>query len=166
MWAERELYYLYPHHFKEQAQCNNAILECAAILGVDRESLNLRASARGLYSGAIRLVEPGIGLIDGTVAEPMPISSLWLTNPSVEFDTRGARFILVVEKEGALTITYPFCVVDTRRSNNHHFVSFRTRNILSSGRRQILEPTSLCYSHGPWLSRSCNSGSRAPGMHL
>ena len=98
---ERELYYVYPHHFQTQQQCNNAILECASLLGVEREDLNLRASSRGLYAGVVRVLEPGIGEIDGiSLSDPMPISSNWITNPEVHCDPTGAQFILVIEKEG------------------------------------------------------------------
>jgi len=100
--TQREIYYVYPHHFKTQAQCNDAILECASLLGVEREQLNLRASSRGLYAGMVRVWEPGIGEVDGTlVKDPMSISSHWITDPAVPCDASGARFILVVEKEGA-----------------------------------------------------------------
>lgn len=44
--TQRELYYMFPNHFKDQSICNEAILQCAGLLGVDRESLNLRASSR------------------------------------------------------------------------------------------------------------------------
>lgn len=71
------------------------------MLGVERENLNIRASSRGLYAGRIRVVEPGVGVIDGTlVAEPMSISSHWITQPSLDCDKLDAQFILVVEKEG------------------------------------------------------------------
>jgi len=84
-----------------QAQCNDAILDCANVLGIERESMNLRASSRGLYAGMLRLWEPGIGAIDASSCEPMSISSHWITNPSMKADPIGARFILVVEKEGS-----------------------------------------------------------------
>jgi meiotic recombination protein SPO11 len=44
--------------------------------------------------------EVGIGVVDGTQCDPMPISSHWITNPAIEFDVGSAQFILVVEKEG------------------------------------------------------------------
>jgi DNA topoisomerase VI subunit A len=97
---------VYPHNFKNQAQCNNTILECASLLGVDRESLHLRASSRGLYAGMIQTSEPGIGWIDGTKAEAISISSNWITNSEVQCEVTGAKCILVVEKEGAGSRTH------------------------------------------------------------
>jgi meiotic recombination protein SPO11 len=102
--TQRELYYMFPNHFKDQSTCNEAILQCASLLGVDRESLNLRASSRGLYSGLIRVWEPGIGVIDGSSCDPMSISSHWITNPNMQCDPSRAKFILVVEKEGKYLI--------------------------------------------------------------
>ena len=99
--TQREVYYSFPNHFANQSQCNDAILDCASLLGVDRERLNLRASSRGLYSGVIRLWEPGLGTVDGTtVVDPQSISSHWITNSTMNVDVSRARFILVVEKEG------------------------------------------------------------------
>lgn len=98
--TQRELYYMFPNHFKDQGSCNEAILQCASLLGVDRESLNLRASSRGLYSGLLRVWEPGIGVVDSSTCDPMPISSHWITSPNMQCDPSRAQFILVVEKEG------------------------------------------------------------------
>ena len=99
--TQRELYYVFQSHFQIQKQCDGAILDCASLLGVDRERLNLRASSRGLYGGCIRLWEPGLGYVDGTmVRDALSISSHWITNPAMTVDVTNARFILVVEKEG------------------------------------------------------------------
>ncbi len=75
-------------------------MECASLLKVERENLNIRASSRGLYAGRIRVNEPGIGIVEGEICEPMSISSHWITNPSIECDVLDAVCILVVEKEG------------------------------------------------------------------
>ena len=99
--TQREVYYSFPNYFKNQQQCNDAILDCASVLGVDRERCHLRASSRGSYSGSIRLWEPGLGIVDGTaVSDAMSISSHWITNPNMEVDVSHARFILIIEKEG------------------------------------------------------------------
>ena len=101
--TQRELYYSYPLHFKTQMQCNEAILDCAALLGVEREALNLRASARGLFAGNITVVEPSLGFeVDGREVEDagQPISSQWITNSAVQCSPTDARCVFVIEKEG------------------------------------------------------------------
>jgi hypothetical protein len=54
----------------------------------------------------IQTSEPGIGWIDGTKAEAISISSNWITNSEVQCEVTGAKFILVVEKEGAGSRTH------------------------------------------------------------
>lgn len=102
--TQREVYYSYPRHFKNQAECNSAILDTARLLGVERESLHLRAGNRGLFAGLIRVTEPGLGVVDGANTPESigwSISSQWLTNAQVQCEVHpNVLFILVVEKEG------------------------------------------------------------------
>jgi DNA topoisomerase VI subunit A len=71
------------------------------MINCEREDLNIQASNRGLYAGLIRRFEHGVGIVDGTEADPMPINSNWITNPFIQCESTSARFILVVEKEGS-----------------------------------------------------------------
>ncbi|CAM9155687.1 unnamed protein product, partial [Choristocarpus tenellus] len=82
--------------------CNDAILDCCAILGEPRHCLGIVASARGFFGGRIKI--RGEGCVDwqdpqGTGGSSgLAVTSDWLTK-TLEMQS-DARCILVVEKDG------------------------------------------------------------------
>jgi len=98
--TQRELYYSFVNFFKDQKECNEAILDCAAALGVTRTELGIYASSKGYFVGNI-VVKFGNNWIDCSSLENtsgMIISYDWVT--SEQHFTSSARYIIVVEKDG------------------------------------------------------------------
>jgi len=102
--TQREVYYALTHLFKRQASCNAAILDGAALLGVDRMSLGLFASAKGFVTGALGVRAPGTAeYIDCRTlgsSNGMSISGGLALGQSHALRNFGARAIIVVEKDG------------------------------------------------------------------
>ncbi|CAM9782536.1 unnamed protein product, partial [Laminaria digitata] len=100
--TQREIYYTYVKHFASQTKCNEAILDCCALLGEPRHCLGIVASPRGYLAGRISI--RGQGFEDwqdprstgGTSG--LAITADWLTRP-LELKS-DARYVVVVEKDG------------------------------------------------------------------
>eukprot|EP00752_Nemacystus_decipiens_P009762 g8718.t1 len=100
--TQREIYYAFVKHFANQTKCNDAILDCCALLGEPRHCLGIVASSRGYLAGRISI--RGEGFEDwqdprstgGTSG--LAITSDWLTR-SLELKS-DARYVVVVEKDG------------------------------------------------------------------
>jgi meiotic recombination protein SPO11 len=106
--TNREVYYFYVTHFRNQKECDLAIQDAACILQVPRNSLGLKASPRGWFCGDIQLLQKGDNnvILDGRALQSVqgsPVSSDWLKPASQRnftVQTTAAECILVVEKEG------------------------------------------------------------------
>lgn len=102
--TQRELYYTLTHLFKRQATCNSAILDAAAVLGVDRCSLGIFASAKGFVTGAIGVRAPGNGsyldLRTRGTSNGLSISANLALTQTHALRSLGARAVIVVEKDG------------------------------------------------------------------
>jgi len=113
--TSRELWYHYKTSrecFKSQADCDRAVLDAAALLGVARHQLGIVGAAKGLFAGYFRFRplgslmawtecnasggEGGGGGGGGTL-----IDSRWITEV-MEIECAGGhrpRYVVVVEKE-------------------------------------------------------------------
>ncbi|KAL3803728.1 hypothetical protein HJC23_003782 [Cyclotella cryptica] len=116
----REVYYVFVTHFRNQKECDSAILDVARILGVPRRALGLSASPKGWFCGCVEVTRRGTlpsgkdisGSIDGTALssiQGLPITREWIerddegfTEDGVEIKvaSKDAKVIVVIEKEG------------------------------------------------------------------
>ncbi|KAL7475194.1 hypothetical protein ACHAW6_001120 [Cyclotella cf. meneghiniana] len=116
----REVYYVFVTHFRNQKECDSAILDVARILGVPRRALGLSASPKGWFCGCVEVTRRGTlpsgkdvsGSIDGTALssiQGLPITREWIgrddegfTDDGVEIKvvSKDAKVIVVIEKEG------------------------------------------------------------------
>ena len=115
----REVYYFFVTYFKNQRECDTAILDAARLLGVSRIRLGLTASPKGWYCGSVivhtRNDNDGEMLVvDGTrppcMIQGIPITREWIdheitSNSNVVsiLPSSEAKCILVIEKEGIYT---------------------------------------------------------------
>ncbi|KAL3776473.1 hypothetical protein ACHAWO_007553 [Cyclotella atomus] len=116
----REVYYVFVTHFRNQKECDSAILDVARCLGVPRRALGLSASPKGWFCGSIEITRKGTlpsgkdvsGSIDGTALssiQGLPITREWIDRDANGFTEEGveikvtskdAKVIVVIEKEG------------------------------------------------------------------
>ncbi|CAM9225290.1 unnamed protein product, partial [Scytosiphon promiscuus] len=100
--TQREIYYAFVTHFANQTKCNDAILDCCALLEEPRHCLGIVASSRGYLAGRIAI--RGEGFHDWQDprstggSSGLAITSDWLTR-SLELKS-DARYVVVVEKDG------------------------------------------------------------------
>jgi len=128
--TNREVYYYYVTHFRNQKECDSAIVDVSNLLQVPRISMGLCASPRGWFSGMLKvsrrvqgsnMQQPQYTVQDGSVPptiQGFPITREWMDlaaafmtptldhsiRLSSEFEiTSDAKCIIVVEKEGIYT---------------------------------------------------------------
>ena len=99
----REVYYVFVTHFRNQRECDVAIWDAAALLGVSRIALGLTASPKGWYCGCLTITNATSDLktdaMSLTSAQGLPITKEWLEKQKFRL-TSTAHCILVIEKEG------------------------------------------------------------------
>jgi meiotic recombination protein SPO11 len=128
--TNREVYYYFVTHFRNQKECDSAILDVSNLLGVPRISMGICASPRSWYSGNLKTrrrvmngsnSQPIHTIVDGRMAPTVqgyPVTREWIDlaaawmSPELEYSRQllsnveistDAKCILVVEKEGAFT---------------------------------------------------------------
>ncbi|GAA5925296.1 DNA topoisomerase (ATP-hydrolyzing) [Sporobolomyces koalae] len=93
--TKRDLYYRDVALFKNQQTVDTILEDLSATLQVRRSDLNVIATSKGLFSGALQLVmEDGTeksGSLEGTLVPPGPTIA--------RFQAGGAAWVLVVEKD-------------------------------------------------------------------
>ncbi|GAA5957960.1 hypothetical protein JCM8115_001086 [Rhodotorula mucilaginosa] len=97
--TKRDLYYRDVQLFRKQQVVDAMIDDIAATLGVRRSDLNVVATSKGLFSGALRLVSQDGSALDGTeqgALIPPSQKIAW-----IELDQ--VRWILIVEKDAVFS---------------------------------------------------------------
>ncbi len=100
----REVYYHFVTHFRNQAECDKAIWDLAAVLRIPRSALGLAASPKGWCCGCLELYDKQTGdlMWNGRVLDVHGIA-ITMSLLRAEIHTEDARCILVIEKEGVYT---------------------------------------------------------------
>lgn len=101
MATQREAYYVLTQHFRNQGEFNDTLQDVVALTGCARSSLGLCASSSGAIAGLLLWKDDGGEPIDcSTGASGIRIPGI-ITG--VKFESLGARYILVVEKDAVFT---------------------------------------------------------------
>jgi meiotic recombination protein SPO11 len=101
MATQREAYYCLVQNFKDQNEFNCILQDVVALTQCSRSSLGISASGSGYIAGLVLWKETGSDPYDCSTSDsgkqiPGVVSS-------VEFESLGARYILVVEKDAVFT---------------------------------------------------------------
>ncbi|KAJ4148422.1 hypothetical protein LMH87_002892 [Akanthomyces muscarius] len=95
--TKRHIYYQHQELFETQRVVDELVDDLAYTLGTDRDDLNITASSKGLVSGCMVIRLRSSQVLDASQSE------LGITIPSSRsvtcIETRGARWLLVVEKD-------------------------------------------------------------------
>ncbi|XP_020269855.1 meiotic recombination protein SPO11-1 isoform X2 [Asparagus officinalis] len=98
--SKRDIYYMKPSFFREQAVVDRAINDICILLKCSRHNLNVVPVGKGLVMGWLKFIEGGREIYcirNPNTAYPIPVSV-----EDVEGIVSVARYILVVEKETVL----------------------------------------------------------------
>ncbi|ONK67424.1 uncharacterized protein A4U43_C06F20110 [Asparagus officinalis] len=121
--SKRDIYYMKPSFFREQAVVDRAINDICILLKCSRHNLNVVPVGKGLVMGWLKFIEGGREIYcirNPNTAYPIPVSV-----EDVEGIVSVARYILVVEKEtGKIDVLFlrhlvdqlqlpVFCLVDS-----------------------------------------------------
>lgn len=99
--TQREAYYCLVQHFKTQAEFNDTLQDVVALTGCARASLGICASSSGAVAGCLLWKDEGGEPIDcSTTVGGKRIPGVI---DGVTFQSLGARYILVVEKDAVFT---------------------------------------------------------------
>ena len=92
--TRREVYYMSAHYFREADECYSSLARAGALLEVSREALGVIAAPRGRVAGLLSVAGEDLAASGRAAALP---SDAALAAPVIA--SRGARFLLIVEKE-------------------------------------------------------------------
>uniref|UniRef100_A0A453LU37 Spo11/DNA topoisomerase VI subunit A N-terminal domain-containing protein n=1 Tax=Aegilops tauschii subsp. strangulata TaxID=200361 RepID=A0A453LU37_AEGTS len=103
--SKRDIYYMYPSMFVEQAIVDRAINDICILFKCSRHNLNVVPVAKGLVMGWIRFVEGEkkvYCITNVNAAFPIPVSI-----EAIKDVVSVAHYILVVEKEAGCSSVWP-----------------------------------------------------------
>ncbi|XP_064394698.1 uncharacterized protein LOC135341935 isoform X3 [Halichondria panicea] len=98
--TQREAYYCLVQHFKNQSEFNDTLQDVVALTGCARSSLGICASSSGAIAGRVQWLEGGETIDCSATTGGKLIPGVI---EGVRFESLGARYILVVEKDAVFT---------------------------------------------------------------
>jgi DNA topoisomerase VI subunit A len=101
----RDIYYNDVPFYKNQVAVSNALSHACRLLRVDRSSLNIEPTAKGLVVGDISIAVDGLSFLTFDAASSKCTNLLPAMSQGLTLRTRAARCVLVVEKDTVYQVT-------------------------------------------------------------
>eukprot|EP00730_Choanoeca_flexa_P005518 TRINITY_DN11964_c0_g6_i1.p1 TRINITY_DN11964_c0_g6~~TRINITY_DN11964_c0_g6_i1.p1 ORF type:complete len:363 (+),score=53.07 TRINITY_DN11964_c0_g6_i1:519-1607(+) len=174
----RELYYNDKEFYKAQPTLSNALVQACRLLRVDRSSLNIVSTAKGLVCGDLSIRLDGDQYLSQEACSHKSNNLVPPMSGTLELTTSAAQCILVVEKDTVYNqlfqdglLTRAPCIMVTGKG----YPCLSTRYLVAQLRQQLDLPVyvlvdcdphgiaiMLSYKHGTAASAHCNKALSCP----